>query len=90
MYSIFSRTPAIKTIAIRKPNAVAKPFTTLSKIPYSLVTFVSATPRTAQFVVIRGRYTPRLCYNAGMDFFKNISTNCTSAAITRINTIVCR
>ena len=27
---------------------------------------------------------------AGMDFFKNISTNCTSAAITRINTIVCR
>ena len=38
LYSIFSRSPAIITIAIRKPNAVAKPFTTLSKIPYSFVT----------------------------------------------------
>ena len=27
---------------------------------------------------------------AGMDFFKNISTNCTNAAITRMNTIVCK
>ena len=26
----------------------------------------------------------------GIDFFKNISTNCTKAAITRINTIVCK
>ena len=60
LYSIFSRIPAIIVIAIKNPNAVAKPFTTPSKIPYSLVTLVSATPNTAQLVVIKGRYTPRL------------------------------
>ena len=60
LYSIFSRRPAIMTIAIKNPTAVANPFTTLSKMPYSFVTFVSATPSTAQFVVISGRYTPRL------------------------------
>ena len=35
---------------------------------YSLVTFVSATPNTAQFVVISGKYTPKLLYKAGMVF----------------------
>ena len=42
------------------------------------VTFVSATPNTAQFVVISGKiHTQAALYRAGMDFFKNISTNCT-------------
>ena len=35
-------------------------------------------------VVIRGRYTPRASYREGMDFFRNISMNCTRAAMTRI------
>ena len=51
---------------------------------------VRATPRTAQLVVISGRYTPRASYRLTIFFFKNISTNCTRAAITRINTMVCR
>ena len=55
MYSIFSRSPARIVIEIRNPTAVAKPLTTLSNIPYDFWTFVSATPSTAQFVVIRGR-----------------------------------
>ena len=38
---------------------------------------------TAQFVVIRGRKIPSPAYNAGILFFKNISTNCTSEAIVK-------
>ena len=49
-----------------------------------------ATPRTAQLVVISGRYTPSAAYSDGITFFKNISTNCTKDAITSINTIVSR
>ena len=90
LYSIFSRIPAIITIAIKNPTAVANPFTTLSRIPYALVTLVSATPNTAQFVVISGRYTPKDSYSGGIFFFKNISTNCTNDAITKINTMVCK
>ena len=73
-----------------KPTAVAKPFTMPVRIPYSFCTLVMATPSTAQLVVIRGRDTPSASYKEGMDFRRNISTNCTSAAITRINTMVFR
>ena len=86
--TIFSLIPASSTMAIRYPTPVAKPFTTPSRILYSSCTLFRATPSTAQFVVISGRYTPRALYNEGTNFFKNISTICTSAAITRINTIV--
>ena len=41
-------------------------------------------------VVISGRNTPSAEYRLGMLFFKNISTNCTSAAITRMKAIVCK
>ena len=37
-----------------------------------------------------GRKIPRAFWRAGRYFFMNISTNCTSAAITRMNTTVCR
>jgi hypothetical protein len=40
-------------------------------------------------VVISGRKIPRASYKGGIDFFKNISTNCTKVAITIINTMVC-
>lgn len=62
----------------------------LNSVQYAYCTEFKATPSTAQFVVISGRYTPNDSYKAGIDFFKNISTNCTSAAITRMNTIVCK
>ena len=58
LYSIFSLRPARIMIEIAKPAAVAKPFTTPVKISYSRFTLLIATPSTAQFVVIRGRYTP--------------------------------
>ena len=48
------------------------------------------TPSTAQLVVIRGRYTPSALYRGGMYFFMMISTSCTSTAITKMNTMVCR
>ena len=63
LYSIFSRRPAINTIAIKKPTAVEIPYTRLSKILYSNVTQLSATPSTAQFVVISGRNTPSDSYS---------------------------
>ena len=40
-------------------------------------------------VVISGRKMPSAEYRAGMDFFMNISTNCTSVAMTRMNAMVC-
>ena len=46
------------------------------------------TPNTAQFVVIKGRYTPKARCSAGINFFNTISTSCTKAAITRIKTNV--
>ena len=47
------------------------------------------TPRTAQLVVIRGRYTPRALYSAGTAFFRNISTTWTMEAMTRMKATVC-
>mgnify|MGYP001582953908 CR=1 FL=1 len=47
-----------------------------------------ATPRTAQFVAINGRYMPRALYSAGDDFFIYISTSWTNIAITRIKDAV--
>ena len=78
------------TIEIRKPNAVQKPQTTLSINPYQLEIFLIATPSTAQFVVINGKYTPSASYNAGINFLSAISTNCTNAAMIKINAIVCK
>ena len=45
---------------------------------------------TAQLVVIKGRKMPRPAYRAGMLFFKNISTNCTREAMTRMKAMVRR
>ena len=58
MNSILSRILANITIDTRKPSAVNKPVTTLSIKLQPFVMLLSATPKTAQFVVIRGRYTP--------------------------------
>ena len=58
LFSILSRIPAKIVIEIVKPIAVPKPAMIDSNIPYSFCTLVKATPRTAQLVVISGRYTP--------------------------------
>ena len=47
-------------------------------------------PSTQQLVVISGRKMPSDLYSGGMSFLRNISTNCTRAAITRIKASVCR
>ena len=52
--------------------------------------FRMVTPRMVQLVVIRGRYTPRALYRAGMNFFRKFSSNWTRMAIIRINTMVWR
>ena len=41
-------------------------------------------------VVMSGRYTPSALYSGGMNFLRMISTSCTSTAMMRINTMVCR
>ena len=58
--SIFSRMPARIRIAIVKPTPLATPFMNAYKMLLlaSSVTFIIATPSTAQLVVISGRYTP--------------------------------
>ena len=53
--SILSRILANITIDTRKPSAVKRPVTTLSTKLQPFVMLLSATPKTAQFVVIRGR-----------------------------------
>ncbi len=52
--------------------------------------FSKATPKTAQFVVINGKYIPKARYSVGENLFKNISTSWTSEAITRIKATVSR
>jgi hypothetical protein len=52
--------------------------------------FSTHTPKTAQLVVIKGRKMPRPAYRAGMLFLRNISTNCTREAITRMKAMVRR
>ena len=53
-------------------------------------TFSSATPSTAQLVVIRGRKIPSTLYSSGLVLWTTISVNCTTAAITRIKVMVRR
>jgi Na+-translocating ferredoxin:NAD+ oxidoreductase RnfA subunit len=48
----------------------------------------NVTAKIAQFVVISGKYIPIAEYNDLKFFFKNISTNCTNAAMTNINNAV--
>ena len=43
-----------------------------------------------QVVVISGRKMPRAAYRGGTIFLRNISTNCTSEAMTTMKTMVCR
>lgn len=44
----------------------------------------------AQLVVMSGRKMPSAEYSGGIAFLRNISTNCTKPAITRMNTMVCK
>ena len=50
--------PAKITMAIRKPTEIPKEFAILSAKLYPLSILEIATPSTAQFVVISGKYTP--------------------------------
>ena len=52
--------------------------------------FKTATPKTAQFTVIKGRYMPKNLYSGGLIFLITISTNCTKVAITKIKEMVRR
>ena len=90
--SILSRIPARINMAIVKPIPEATPFTKAYSTFTSLssVTFINATPKTAQFEVINGRYTPSALYSEGENLFTKISTSCIKAAITKIKTIVLR
>lgn len=57
--SILERTPAKRTIARRKPRPTPRDEIIDSRKSYPAVMLLRVTPRTAQLVVIRGRYTPR-------------------------------
>ena len=70
-----SRAAAISTNASAKPSAPPMPLAIASKRVYPLSMFSIVTPKTAQFVVISGRYTPRLLYNDGIVFLRNTSTS---------------
>ena len=85
-----SRIPANNVNARAKPKAVETAKTTDSiRLKFFWITRI-ATPNMVQFVVIKGKNTPRAWYKEGETFLSIISTICTSAAITRINTIVCK
>ena len=75
MCSDFSLIPARITIEIKKPNDVPNEHARLSAKLYPLSMLEIATPKTAQFVVISGRYTPSASYQGLMNFFKIISTS---------------
>lgn len=73
-----------------KPTAEAPPYSTEVSRSYSSRCTRIATPMTAQLVVISGRKMPRAAYRGGTIFLRNISTNCTSEAMTTMKTMVCR
>ncbi len=52
--------------------------------------FKRVTPRTAQLVVMRGKYTPSAWYKVGVALSMTISTNCTRTAMTKIKEMVRR
>ena len=85
-----SRKPANITNANVKPMPFDNAYIVPSNKPKSFCITKIATPRTAQFVVMRGKNTPRAAYNDGLIFFKIISTICTKAAMTRMKAMVCK
>ena len=88
-FSMRERTPANNTIASMKPRPEPREFTIEATKSYYSSILSIVTPKTAQLVVISGRYTPRVACSEGTYFFKAISTSCTKAAITRMKTMVC-
>ena len=54
------------------------------------IVFILIIAVLVQLVVMSGRYTPSALYSGGMNFLRMISTSCTSTAMMRINTMVCR
>ena len=87
-WASFSRMPEKRTSAKPKPSAAAKENRTLSKKGVPFLQLSSATPRTAQFVVMSGRKMPSAACRGGMNRFIAMSMNCTSEAITRMNASV--
>ena len=71
-----------------KPSAAAKENRTDSKKGVPSLQFSSATPSTAQFVVMSGRKMPSAAWSGGAKRFIAMSMNCTSEAITRMNASV--
>ncbi len=88
--SMRSRRPANSTSTSEKPAAAPKPYRAEVRKVCFFCTFSSATPSTAQFVVISGRKMPRAWYITGLVLWIIISMNCTSAAMIRMKKIVCR
>ena len=93
-----SRIPANNTNANAKPKAVAIakniPVNNPGSAPignlYVPLATMIATPNKQQFVVIYGKNTPNAWYKDGEIFLRIISIICTSAAITKINRMVCK
>ena len=63
------------TIINKTPIGTAIEFTTISLKLYPSLILSNAVPNTAQFVVIKGKYTPKALYKTGENFFITISTN---------------
>ena len=76
------------TSAKPKPSAAAKEKRTDSRKGVPFLQFSSATPSTAQFVVMSGRKMPSAAWSGGTKRFIAMSMNCTSDAITRMNASV--
>ena len=68
-------TPANKTIASKNPSPHPRELTIDSRKLYPSLILLIVTPKTAQLVVISGKYTPRALCKDGIYLFKIISTN---------------
>ena len=80
----------MRTNASRKPIPAANPCTMLPRKLNSFVMLSKATPKIAQFVVIKGRYIPKASYKLVIFFLRKSSTSCTKVAITSMNATVWR
>lgn len=88
--SMRSRNPVKITSASENPSAAANAKTTDFMNGASSFTLSTATPSTAQLVVMSGRKIPSAACNGGMKRFITMSTSCTNAAMTRMKAMVCK
>ena len=75
---------ANKVMTIKKPKEVPIPLARLDKKSRLEAVFSLTTPKTAQLVVIKGKYIPNDLYKDGEYFLINRPTTWTKLAITKI------